>query len=35
MVRNNKMSLANNPYVDGLASKRIVEELSKLKLQRG
>lgn len=30
----NKMSLANNPYGDGLASKRIVEELSKLNLKR-
>lgn len=31
----NKMSLANNPYGDGLASKRIVEELSKLKIEQG
>lgn len=31
----NKMSLANNPYGDGRASKRIVEELSKLKIERG
>ena len=28
----NKMSLANNPYGDGLASKRIIEKLADLKL---